>query len=642
MSNTKSPPISSAKPQDDEPDQFALLKQRRFLPFFLTQTFGALNDNVFKNALIIMMGFQGISAFGMDSKLLVTAAAILFILPFFLFSATAGQIAEKFEKSKSIRIIKIIEIFIMALASLGLYLNNFELLMGVLFLMGTQSTVFGPIKYGLLPQHLSEDELVGGNGLVESSTFMAILIGTIIGGILGQLDHNLPFYLSLALLSFSVIGYWISRSIPITPAVEPELKINWNLFSETLNNLKFLGSNKVVYLAILGISWFWFYGAIFLAQIVSYTQYTLAGTGSVATLVLATFSVGIAIGSILCEKLSNGRIEIGLVPIGAIGLSVFAIDLYYANTSTGLTSIYNWLQFLDNPANWRVLFDFIFIGIFGGIFTVPLYALIQQRSDKKHLSRVIASNNILNALFMVVSGLFSMLLLSFDFSIPQIFLFTGIINIFVAIYVFTKAPEFISRFITWCLINSIYRIRQLNLSSVPKKGGCVLVCNHVSFVDALIIGGYCKRNVKFVMDYRIFKLPIVGGFFRMVGAIPIAPAHEDEAMKNKAFDKIASALEAGEVVCIFPEGKLTADGEIGEFKKGIEQIIQRTPVPVVPMALKGLWGSWFSRKNGIAMKGVPKMFMAKIELVVGELIPANEVSSQHLRDQVYALYGGAQ
>jgi len=641
MLNTQSPPTHSTKPQDNEPHQFALLKQRRFLPFFLTQTLGALNDNVFKNALIIMMGFQGISAFGMDSKLLVTAAAIVFILPFFLFSATAGQIAEKYEKSKSIRIVKIVEIVIMSLASLGLYLNNFELLMGVLFLMGTQSTVFGPIKYGLLPQHLSDDELVGGNGLVESSTFMAILIGTIIGGILGELKQDVPFYLSIVLLSFSVIGYFTSRSIPTTPAVEPKLKINWNLFSETVNNLKFLGTNKVVYLAILGISWFWFYGAIFLAQIISYTQYTLAGTASVATLVLATFSVGIAIGSILCEKLSSGRIEIGLVPIGAIGLSVFAIDLYYANTSSGLTAIYNWLQFIDNPANWRVLFDFVFIGIFGGIFTVPLYALVQQRSDKKHLSRIIASNNILNALFMVISGLFSMVLLSYNFSIPQIFLLTGIINIFVAIYVFAKAPEFISRFITWCLINSIYRIRQLNLSSVPKKGGCVLVCNHVSFVDALIIGGYCKRHVKFVMDHRIFKLPIVGGFFKMVGAIPIAPAHEDEAMKNRAFDRIAAALEAGEVVCIFPEGKLTADGEIGEFKKGIEQIIQRTPVPVVPMALKGLWGSWFSRKNGIAMKGLPKMFMAKIELVVGELIPANEVSSQHLRDQVYALYGGS-
>jgi len=639
MTNTNNKTTSSTI--DKEPSQFSLLTEKRFLPFFLTQALGALNDNVFKNALVIMVGFQGISAFGLDSKLLVTAAAILFILPFLLFSATAGQIAEKFEKSKNIRLVKVVEILIMSLASLGLYLNNYEVLMGVLFLMGTQSAIFGPIKYGLLPQHLEDDELVGGNGLVESSTFLAILIGTIIGGILGVLGNNIPFYLSITLLGISIVGYFTSRSIPHTPAVEPNLKINWNLFSETVKNLKFLKGNKVVFLAILGISWFWFYGAIFLAQIISYTQYTLAGTGSVATLILATFSVGIAIGSILCEKLSNGRIEIGLVPIGAIGLSVFAIDLYWANTNTGLTALYNWRAFLDNSENWRVLFDFIFIGIFGGIFTVPLYALIQQRGDKKHLSRIIASNNILNALFMVVSGLFSMVLLSFDYSIPQLFLFTGIINIFVAIYVFTKAPEFISRFITWCLINSIYRIRQLNLSSVPKKGGCVLVCNHVSFVDALIIGGYCKRNVKFVMDYRIFKMPIIGGFFKMIGAIPIAPAHEDEAIKKQAFDRIATALEQGEVVCIFPEGKLTADGKIGEFKKGIEMIIKRTPVPVVPMALKGLWGSWFSRKNGVAMKGTPKMFMAKIELIVGELIPADKVSSQYLQQQVYSLYGAA-
>jgi 1-acyl-sn-glycerol-3-phosphate acyltransferase len=240
---------------------------------------------------------------------------------------------------------------------------------------------------------------------------------------------------------------------------------------------------------------------------------------------------------------------------------------------------------------------------------------------------------------MVVSGLFSMLLLSNGYSIPQLFLATGIINIFVAIYVFTKAPEFISRFITWCLINSLYRIRQLNLSSIPKKSGCVLVCNHVSFVDALIIGGYCKRNVKFVMDYKIFKMPIVGSFFRIIGAIPIAPTHEDEAIMESAFDKIASSLEHDEVVCIFPEGKLTADGALGEFKQGIEKIISRTPVPVVPMALKGLWGSWFSRKNGDAMKGIPRKFMSKIELVVGELIPAEDVTSQYLREKVYALHG---
>jgi len=624
---------------DKEPHQFALLKQKRFLPFFLTQALGALNDNIFKNALVILIGFRGISALGLDSKLLVTAAAVIFILPFFLFSATVGQLADKFEKSKSIRYIKLAEIAIMIFASVGLYLDSPEILLAVLFLMGLQSAVFGPIKYGLLPQHLNEDELVGGNALVESGTFLAILIGTIIGGVIAALEMDIALWLSITVLSVSVVGYFTSRYIPLTPSVVPELKINWNPLTETYRNLKFLGTNKVVFLAILGISWFWFYGAVFLAQIASYTQYSLAGKESVATLILAVFSVGIGLGSILCERLSNGRIEIGLVPIGAIGLSVFAIDLYYANPQTGMTAIHSWKEFIVLSNNWRILFDITFIGIFGGIFTVPLYSLVQQRSDEKHLSRVIASNNILNALFMVISGLFSMLLLSNNYSIPQLFLMTGIINILIAVYVFTKAPEFISRFITWCLINSLYRIRQVNLSSIPKKGGCVLVCNHVSFVDALIIGGYCKRNVKFVMDHRIFKIPVIGLFFKMIGAIPIASTHENEEIKNQAFDKIASALEQGEVVCIFPEGKLTASGELNEFKKGIEKIIQRTPVPVVPMALKGLWGSWFSRKNGTAMTGIPKMFMAKIELVVGDLIPAEEVSSEYLQERVGALYG---
>jgi 1-acyl-sn-glycerol-3-phosphate acyltransferase len=631
--------MSEKKVVDSEPHQFALLKQRRFLPFFLTQALGALNDNIFKNALVIIIGFRGISALGMDSKLLVTAAAVIFILPFFLFSATVGQFADKFEKSRSIRFIKLAEIAIMILATLGLYLDSPLMMLSVLFLLGFQSTVFGPIKYGLLPQHLSDDELVGGNALVESGTFLAIPIGTIIGGIIADLDTNMEIWLSVSVLLVSILGYLTSRQIPYTPAVAPKLKINWNPVSETYRNLKYLGSNKVVFLAVLGISWFWFYGAVFLAQIATYTQYTLAGTASVATLILVLFSVGIGVGAVLCEKLSNGRVEIGLVPIGAIGLSLFAIDLYHANPATGLEAIYNWKDFISNGANWRILFDMIFIGIFGGIYTVPLYSLVQQRSDEKHLSRVIAGNNILNALFMVISGLFSMILLSNDFSIPQLFLITGLINILVAIYVFTKAPEFIARFITWCLINSIYRIRQLNLSSIPKKGGCVLACNHVSFVDALIIGGYCKRNVKFVMDYKIFKLPIVGQFFKLVGAIPIAPARENQRLMDEAFDKIAAALESGEVVCIFPEGKLTADGQLGEFKQGIEKIVKRTPVPVVPMALKGLWGSWFSRKNGAAMTGVPKMFMAKIELVVGDLIPADQVDRHTLREKVLALHG---
>ncbi|MCW9000463.1 MAG: MFS transporter [Kangiellaceae bacterium] len=618
-------------------NQFSLLTEKRFLPFFITQALGALNDNVFKNALMILISFKIADQLPFNSDIAVNVAAILFILPFFIFSAIAGQLAEKFEKSASIRKIKLAEIIIMSLAVAGIYLENVYWLLFVLFLMGFQSAIFGPLKYGLLPQHLDTDELVGGNALVESGTFIAILLGTIIGGALMTIEGDWSLYLSIALLTFAILGYFSSRYIPSTPAVAPELKINWNTFTEIHRNFKFMATDKAVFLAILGISWFWFYGAVYLAQIPNYTKSTLAGDESVATLFLTAFTVGIGVGSMLCEKLSAGRVEVGLVPIGAFGLSLFGYDLYLANSASGLEPLYNWSAFLEQANAWRILIDAALIGAFGGLFTVPLYALVQKVGDKKHMSRLIAGLNIMNAFFMVVSGGFAILLLGSGLSIPELFLTTSIINILVAIYIFVKAPEFIFRFITWLLVNTIYRIRNTNLDVIPKHGAGVLVCNHVSFIDALIIAGYCKRNVRFVMYHKIFKAPVIGWFFRMAKAIPIAPAHEDKKLMEKAFNQIAAELEDGKMVCIFPEGKLTPDGEIGEFKKGIEKIIERTPVPVYPLALQGLWGSWFSRINGNAMTGWPKKFMAKIKLVAGDPVEAEQVNATLLYDKVKAL-----
>ncbi len=618
-------------------NQFSLLKEKRFLPFFITQALGALNDNVFKNALIILVSFTTATRLGLDAGLLVNLAAILFILPFFLFSATSGQLADKYEKSRSIRYIKFAEIIIMAGAITGFYLDNVYLLLGILFLMGFQSALFGPLKYGLLPQHLHTEELIGGNALVESGTFLAILLGTILGGVFIAMGADGMNYLYASLLTFAVAGFLASRKIPNTPAVNPELKINWNPVTETIRNFKFMATNKTVFLAILGISWFWFYGAVYLAQIPNYTKSTLAGDESVAILFLTAFSVGIGIGSIFCEKLSAGRVEVGLVPVGAIGLSVFGYDLYLTNSASELTPTFNYVQFFWLDGSWRVLIDATLIGISGGLFTVPLYALVQQVGDKKHMSRLFAGLNIMNAFFMVISGIFAIALLQAGLTIPQIFLTTAIINIFVAIYIFFKAPLFIVRFITWLLVNTIYRIKNNNLNLIPKHGGCVLVCNHVSFIDALIIAGYCKRNIRFVMYHKIFKAPLIGPFFKMAKAIPIAPALENKKLMQSAFDKIAQELENGEVVCVFPEGQLTADGNVGEFKKGIEKIIQRTPVPVIPMALKGLWGSWFSRYNGKAMSGMPRKFMARVNIIAGNPVPPEEVSADMLYKKVSAL-----
>ena len=618
-------------------NQFSLLSERRFLPFFITQGLGALNDNVFKTALMIMISHKAAGQLPFDSDIAVNVAAILFILPFFIFSATAGQLAEKFEKSASIRKIKIAEVMIMSLAVAGIHFGNVMWLLFVLFLMGFQSAIFGPLKYGLLPQHLHTDELVGGNALVESSTFIAILVGTIFGTAVMAIGENWAMPLSIALLAVSATGYFASRSIPNTPAVVPDLKINWNPLTEITRNFKFMATNKTVFLSVLGISWFWFYGAVYLTQIPNYAKSTLGGDESVVGLLLTALTLGIAIGSMLCEKLSAGRIEVGLVPVGAFGLSFFGYDLYLANTTTGLDAIYNYQQLFEQSGTWRVLIDSMFIGIFGGLFTVPLYALIQHQGEASHMSRLIAGLNIMNAMFMVLSGIFAIAILKSGFTIPELFAITAIVNIFIALYIFIKAPEFIFRFITWLLINTIYRIKDINLNQIPKHGPCVLVCNHVSFVDALIIGGYCKRNVRFVMYHKIFNTPIIGSFFKMAKTIPIAPAHEDKAMMEHAFDRIAEELENDEMVCIFPEGKLTPNGEIGTFKTGIEKIIERTPVPVIPLALKGLWGSWFSRSNGKAMNGLPRKFMAKIHLVAGEPVAPEDVSAQLLFDKVSAL-----
>ncbi len=429
--------------------QFQLLKEPRFLPLFITQFLGAFNDNVLKNAMVILITFQGARMSSLDPKLMVNICAGLFILPFFIFSATAGQLADKYEKSFLIRLIKLIEIGIMVIAAVGFWLPNLPLLLTSLFLMGMHSTLFGPIKYSILPQHLRDEELIGGNALIESGTFLAILFGTILGGTLVGLGEAGRHYASATCFLIAVFGYLASRRIPQAAAAAPELKVSWNPLSETWRNLKFAKQNRSVFLSILGISWFWFYGALFLSQFPAFAKDNLGGNESVVTLLLAIFSVGIGLGSLLCEKLSGKQIEPGIVPLGSIGLTVFAIDLYFAapvtNSITGMSAS----EFLSQAGSLRVLIDLVLIGTFGGFYCVPLYALMQTRSEASHRSRIIAGNNILNALFMVAAAALAIVLLGAGCSVPQLFLITAILNAFIAAYIYTLRPEFINRFFCW-------------------------------------------------------------------------------------------------------------------------------------------------------------------------------------------------
>ncbi|WP_428380194.1 MFS transporter [Nevskia ramosa] len=616
-----------------------LLGTRRFGPFFWTQTLGAFNDNVFKNALVILVSF-GIAGLSQDQiNLYVNLAAGLFILPFFLFSATAGQLAEKYEKSQLIRIIKFVEIGIMGLGVIGLYLGQVPFLLGVLFLMGAQSALFGPVKYSILPQALHPAELITGNAWVEAATFLAILLGTMLGGWLIARSYGVPG-VSVVIVAIAVLGYLTARAIPTAPAAAPDLKINWNAFSETWRNIAFMRSNRTVFLSVLGISWFWFYGATFLAQLPNWTKLNLGGNEQVVTLLLTVFSLGVGLGSLLCERLSGDRVEIGLVPLGSIGLSLFGADLYFAAPGEATTIGLGAAAWLAQAGSVRVLVDLMLIGVAGGLFIVPLYALIQTRSAASHRSRIIAGNNILNAAFMVASAMLAIALLKLGLNIPQLFLAAAILNAGVAIFIYGLVPEFLMRFIAWMMIRVLYRIRVSGLENIPEEGPAIVICNHVSFVDALIVGGSVRRPLRFVMDHRIFRIPGMNFLFRTARAIPIAPAKEDPEMLERAYAEIDQALKDGEIIGLFPEGRLTPDGSIQPFKSGIEKILAANPVPVVPLAVRGLWGSMWSRIDSQLRRArLPRRFRAEIELLAAAPIAPEDATAAVLEEKVRAMRG---
>ena len=619
--------------------QFQLLRTRRFAPFFTAQALGAFNDNAFRQAMVVLIGFHlglGVEQAGFYAMI----APAIFILPFFLFSASAGKLAEMYEKTRLIRYVKLFEIAAMLLAAYAFHAHQVWLLFVVLFLMGLHSTMFGPIKYAILPQALRNEELVGGNGLVEMGTSLAVLAGMMAGGSLMALGEWGVTAASVLVIAVAIAGYLVARVIPAAPATAPDLKFNWNPFSETLRVMRYVTKNRTIFNAILGISWFWFFGTVFTSQLPVYTREFLGGGEGVLNLTLALFSIGVGIGSLLCERLSGRKVEIGLVPFGSIGMTVFAADLWFARPLAATASGLGAWEFMLAAGSWRVILDLVLIGLFAGLFIVPLFALVQSRTERSELSRVIAGNNILNALFMVVAAGLGLGLTALGLTIPQIFLVVAVLNAAVAIYIYTLVPEFLMRFLSWILVNTLYRIRTEGLDHIPEEGPALLVCNHVSYMDALIVAGSVRRPARFVMYYRIFNIPVMSFIFRTARAIPIAGAKEDPALLERAFEEIDAALAAGDVVCIFPEGGLTADGEIAPFRGGVERILERRPVPVVPMAIRGLWGSIFSRKDTrLGRMRLPRRFRSRLVLVAGEpLVPA-EASAAELESRVRELRG---
>jgi len=620
------------------PNQFALLSQRRFAPFFWTQFLGAGNDNLFKFALTVMVTYQ-IQVAWLAPEMAGLVIGALFILPFLLFSATSGQLADKHDKASLIRFVKNFEIAVMAIAAWGFVTHNVPVLLGCVFLMGLHSTLFGPVKFAYLPQHLDERELTGGNGMVEMGTFVAILLGNVAGGLLIAMPEVGATWVAVACVALAVLGRVLSQAVPVSPSTDPGLRINWNPVTETVRNLKLAHGNLVVFRSLLGISWMWFFGAVFLSQFPSFAKEVLHGNEQVASLLLVVFSVGIGVGSLLCEVLSRRHVEIGLVPLGAIGMSVFAIDLYFASRGLPPADGLTLSAFVSQPAHWRVMADLALLSLFAGLYSVPMYALIQLRSAPSHRARIIAANNILNALFMIVSSVAVGALLHFGATIPQVFLIVGIANAIVAGYIFLLLPEYLLRFVAFVVTRLIYRFKVRGDEHLPVEGAAILVCNHVSFIDAVVLMGASPRPVVFIMDHRIFNMPVLGHMFRLLKAIPIASQRENPAVYEAAFARAAAHLDDGDLVCIFPEGAITKDGELGEFKAGVMKLLERNPVPVIPMALQNLWGSFFSRvEHGTAMvRPFRRGFWSRVGLVAGEPVPAAAVTPAGLRTRVSEL-----
>lgn len=621
-----------------QPSVAGLLWTRRMGPLYATQFLNAFNDNLFKNALVLDIAFRGESVFGLEAAQVVALAGGVFILPYFLFSALAGQLADRVDKAALMRWVKVAEVPIMGTALVGFAAGLPELNFVVLFAMGTHSAVFGPAKYSVLPQLLEERELVAGNALVEQGTYLAILLGTLAGGILVAQPGGGVLVGAVA-VGASLLGVASSRFIPAAPPAGAVPRGAWEPIGPTVQVLRLARRVRSVWLSILGISWFWLFGATFLALFPPYTLDILSGDQTLATLFLALFSVGIGIGSLVCERLSRHRIELGLVPVGALGLSVFTFDLFLVGTpwqpSAGPLGV---LDLLARPMGLRIAVDLLLLSVAGGLMIVPLYTMMQWRTEPAARSQVVAANNVVNALFMAVGAVTLAVALGAGATPPQVFLALSIGNALVAVYMYTVIPEFVLRFLAFVLSNVVYRVRVIGAENVPVDGACVLVCNHVSYVDWLLLAGGVPRPPRFVMDRRIYHMGAFHWLFRQARAIPVVSRKEDAALVDRAMDLVSEELRNGGVVGIFPEGALTLNGDTARFRKGIEEIVARDPVPVVPMALVGLWGSYFSRKDGAALRRPFRRFWSRVVLVIGPPVAPAALTADGLHASVLRLY----
>jgi acyl-[acyl-carrier-protein]-phospholipid O-acyltransferase / long-chain-fatty-acid--[acyl-carrier-protein] ligase len=597
-----------------------IMKSRRFLPLFVTQFLGALNDNIFKNALVILVTFRIAVETGVNGQMMSTIAAGVFILPFFLFSATAGRFADKFDKQRMIAVIKTAEIAIMALAAFAFSASNLTLLMTVLFLMGTHSTFFGPLKYGILPVHLKTSELLSGNAFIEAGTFLAILIGTIAGGVLILTDHGIVA-VSVLVLAVAVLGLLASLFIPRAPSEAPELKLGFNIVADTRDIIRDVADKRELFLTILGISWFWLIGATFLSQFPAFAKDVLGADDHVVTLFLTAFSLGIGVGSILCNKLLQGEISVRYVPAGALGVTLFTVDLYFASghLGGGAEGALGIGAFLAHPAAWRVLVDLLLISIASGFYIVPLYTLMQDRSEPSHRSRVIAANNIINAVFMVAGSVATVGLIAVGFSVQLIFLTLGILNFGVAVYICRLLPDETIKRAFGALLRFVYRIELRGMENYKAAGErTVIVANHVSFLDATLLAALLPDRPTFAINSFIAQLWWVRPALALIDTFSVDPTNP------LATKSLIHAVQAGKRCVIFPEGRITVTGALMKIYEGPGMIADKANAKILPIRIDGAQYTPFSRLRGkVRLRWFPKIvitIMPACQLVVDQAL----------------------
>jgi len=591
-------------------NQLSLLKVRRFLPLFLTQFLGAFNDNLFKNALVILITYTLSNQLNYNPEVLITVAAGIFILPFFLFSSLAGQLADKFEKSQLIRYTKLAEIMLSLFIIVGFYAHSVSLLMFALFLLGTQATFFGPMKYSILPDALASDELIAGNALLETGTYVAILVGTMIGGVLAML-HAGQTLVSLVVFLMALTGYVTSLWIPRSEAASPQLTLNFNLLTESKKIIANLRKNDTLYLTVLGISWFWLVGATYLSQLPSYVKNILGASSSVVTLFLTFFTLGIGVGSLLCNRLLKSKIQATYVPLAALAMAIFGIDLVLASQH-GFSQpdhLITLSEFLAHGADWRILIDLFLLAVCGGVYTVPLYAILQHESEPEHRSRAIASNNIINALFMVVAAAATSVMLLLHFSVTQVFLVVALANVFVAIYICNLLPEELVKSALIWLCKTLYRVEVRGLENYNKAGNRVLIiANHTSFLDAMLLAAFLPDKLTFAIHTEYAKKRWVQLFLKLVNTFPIDPVNP------MAAKSLIEYLRTDKRVVIFPEGRITVTGALMKIYEGPGLIADKASAQLLPVRIDGAQYTYFSYLKGkVKLRWFPKITITILE-----------------------------